>query len=367
MKNKNILIVALVIVFGLIVILGLSFALYSSFYNNKADVAKEDPSLSEELIIANWEDYFAEGIIEDFEEEYGVKVELETYDNEEDIFSEVQSDLSKYDLVVVTDVLAEEMQSLKLLSQLNFTYIPNYENIDEAFSLPDYATQGGYLVPYLWGTTGIVANTEFVDVSNSGWEMMWNHEYSGRVSMLNDKREVIGAALKLQGDSLNSQDPDELARAEQKLLEQKNLDVTYLGPLEATEKIAAGELWLSQVYSGDALDIIDSNPDLNLEYIIPVEGTAIWVDNMVIPRDAKHKYTAETFINYLLRPEVSARNASELWYANPNTKAEPLMDAAVLEDTNVYPPLEALEKSEYIQSVGDATSLYNKIWSLLQQ
>ncbi|MBU1167503.1 spermidine/putrescine ABC transporter substrate-binding protein [Patescibacteria group bacterium] len=321
-------------------------------------------TLATELNIANWEDYFAEGVIEDFEAEYGISVNLDTYNDEEVILSLVQSDLGKYDFIVVSGLFVDKMKKLKLLAEIDLENIPNYSNIGAGFQNPSYDPNNQSSIPYLWGTTGLLVNNDYTKENEIGWQDLWDKEYVNHVRLLNDQREAMGASLKSLGHSINSEDKKQITEAANKLKE-FNAKESFVDLDQGNDDVLTDKAWIAQTYSGDALELIDENPDRNLDYIIPEEGTVIWVDNMVIPRDAKNKYTAEIFINYLLRPEVSAKNASELWYANTNQAAEEYMDQEVLNDPKVYPPKKIIEKSEKFTPIGESQTIYNEVWEEL--
>ncbi len=319
--------------------------------------------LSEVLNVYNWEDYFGETTLEDFEREYGVKVNLETYEDEDMMISAVQSNPSRYDIIVVSDGTVADMKKMKLLSPIKMENIPNFRNIDERFKNPYYDPGNGYSVPYLWGTTGIAVNRKYVKEGNT-WGILWNPEYRGKMAMLIGRYDTIGSALLYLGYSASSANPDELEEARELLLEQKPLLKGYLETTDIRDQLISEELWAGLQYSGEANYAADENE--NVEYLIPKEGCIIWTDSLAIPRDAKHKYTAEIFINYILDAEVSAGIANYLWYANCNRAAEEFMDPEILESDAVYPLGEDLEKCEYFGEMSNATAIYNDIWAEIQ-
>lgn len=361
MKNKTILVIVVIMVITALI----GFVIFQTLIKTEETVEEEDV-LSDELNVYNWEDYFGKDVIKEFEKEYGVRVNLETYNDEDKMLSSVQSDLSKYDVAIASGTIVEEMVSLKLLAELDFENIPNYKYINDNFKNLPYDSENKYSVPYLWGTTGIVVNRGMVKDDINSWESLWDPKYKGKIAMLNNQREVIGSALKMLGYSINSQSVEEIYEVRDKLLEQKPLLEGYLGPTEIDEKMDSGEVVISQVYSGDVYNMAEKY-DLDVEYIIPSEGTVVWIDNMIVPREAKHKYTAEVFINYILRPEVSAENTNYNWYASPSDAAREFIDKEILEDKNIYPNEEVMEKLEKFSGVEEAYSEYNRIWAELQK
>lgn len=326
---------------------------------------KPDDAFSDELNIFNWENYFGPTTIEDFESEFGVQVNLFTFDDEEFMLSSLETNPESYDVVVASDMVVSDLIASKSLAELDFGNIPNFDNLYERFQNRLYDSGNVYSVPYLWGTTGVAVNTSVVGFNVSSWSVLWDSNLSGRICMLNNKAEVIGAALKYLGYPLNSMNASELGEAEVLLLEQKPLVSGYDGPIAIEEKLLSGEVVAAQYYSGDAYYVADL--DYNISYVIPDEGAALWIDNFVVPVDSPNKYTAEVFINYILRPEVSAAIVNYQWYACPNQLAESLIDAEILEDPGIYPSAEVLGRCEYFAELDALTnSEHNRIWSLLQ-
>jgi len=323
-----------------------------------------EEELSSVLNIYNWEDYFGETTLEDFEEEFGVKVNFEMYEDEEEMLSSVQSDPAKYDIVVASDEMVTEMVEMRLLAPINMANLPNFKNIGDEFKNPSYDPGNKHSVPYMTWSTGIAVNRKYVMEDVDSWGILWNPEYKGKISMLNNSSEVIGAALKYLGYPLNSTDPAQLEEARELLLGQKPLLRGYEDPITIRQDLISEELWAAHEYSGEAAFAADANEDV--EYIIPEEGAAYGVDTLAIPVDAQHKYTAEIFINFILRPDVSAEISNYLWYGNANEAAREFTDPEILESPSIYPPEEILNRCESFQDTGEAYKIYNQIWEELK-
>ncbi|MEK9153746.1 MAG: spermidine/putrescine ABC transporter substrate-binding protein [Patescibacteria group bacterium] len=360
--SKKIIIVAVVIV--VLVLVGIfGYWQLSQAPQKPAPLSQE---LSPVLNIYNWEDYIGTTTIADFEKEFGVKVNLESYPNEDAMISGVQSDPIKYDIVVGSDILVKEMNNMKLLAEIDLKNIPNLKNIGAEFQNPSYDPGNKHSIPYMWGTSGIVINHEFIEETEPSWAILWSPAYKGKITMLDNMQDVIGAALRYAGYSANSVDPAELEKARQLLLQQKPLLRGYENGYQIRDAILNGELWAAHSYSGDGSMLVSQNE--NIEYVIPKEGAFIWVDNLLIPVGSQHKYTAEVFINYVLRPDVSAKIANYLWYANTNEAARELTNPDILQDPAIYPSEEARKKLEFAGYFGgvEAVALYNQIWAELQ-
>lgn len=323
------------------------------------------PTLSTELNIFNWEEYFGETTLEDFEELFGVKINLYTFEEEDYMLSSLATNPGKYDVVITSGSTVETLIKTKALAKLNKNHIPNIKYLDPTYMNLSFDPGNVYSVPYLWGTTGIAVNTSAVTGNVTSWSILWDANYSGKIVLLNNKDEVIAAALKYLGYSINTRNLSHLKEAEQLLLQQKPLIQGYEDPLDIIEKLVSGEVVLAHCYSGDAYAAADENQ--NITYVIPEEGAPLWIDNLVIPVDSPHKYTAEVFINYILEPEVIGNITNSQWYANPNKAAEKYVNASILEDPGIYPPQSIIENCEFFEALDSATYYeYNRIWAELQ-
>jgi spermidine/putrescine transport system substrate-binding protein len=326
--------------------------------------SSEDSTIGGELHIYNWEDYFAPTTLDDFEAEFGVEVFLDTYDDEYAMASVVESDTSKYDVVLASGSLVAEMAERRLLAELDLGNIPNLANIDPEFLDQPWDPGNRHSVPYTWGSTGILYNTKYVDSPTESWSLLRDPSLAGRVALANDYAVVIGLTLKSLGYPLNSSDPDEIEEAVQVLRDQQPLLVGYLDYFEMEELILSEELWAAQVYNGDAAFLMEEYEDL--AFFIPFEGADYYVDTLAIPRDAKNKAAAEAFLNYILRPEVHAEIGNYTQYATPNQAAleQGLIDEELLASEASYPPRALLEAWEPFDA--EVLSLWNKAWADVQ-
>lgn len=323
-----------------------------------------EPQLATELNIYNWEEYLGETTLSDFEKEYGVHVNLYTFEDEEEAVAAIQSDPSAYDLVVVSDSRIRTLIRMHSLAPLDHRNFPNLANLYPRFSSLPWDPDLQYSVPYLWGTTGLAVNRKFIPEGVTGWGVLFDPRFKGHVAMLNNPWEVMGAALKYQGHSINTQDLEAINSAAELLRQQRSLIVGYMECTDIRDALISGDVWVALEYSGDAFQAVDRNP--NIEYIIPQEGSATWVDSFVIPVDSPHKSTAELFLNYVLRPEVSAAIVNDLWYATTNQAAESYIDEEILADPAIYPGPEVMEGVEFWEENLSIISTYNRIWAELQ-
>ncbi|MBM7685840.1 ABC transporter substrate-binding protein [Defluviitalea raffinosedens] len=312
------------------------------------------------LNVYNWGDYIDESVIEDFEKQYNIKVNYETFATNEDMYVKIKSGGTDYDVIFPSEYMIEKMINENLLQKLDFSNIPNYALIDDQFKNLDYDPNNEYSVPYMWGTVGILYNKTMVDDPVDSWDILWNEKYAGQIFMLDSQRESIGVALQKLGYSLNTRDVNELQQAKQALIEQKPLVLAYVGD-EVKDKMIGGEAALAVVWSGDAIYCKRENPDL--EYVIPKEGSNYWFDAMAIPVTSKHKKEAEMFINYLCETEVALKNTDYIGYSTPHAKAKEMLSEELKNDRAAYPLPEDIARCEVYKDLGDFVTEFDKVWT----
>jgi spermidine/putrescine transport system substrate-binding protein len=313
------------------------------------------------LHVFNWDNYLSPQVLKDFEKEFGARVIEDKFASNEDMLAKLQAGAG-YDVVVPSDYAVRIMVRQGLLAKLDHQQLPNLKHLAPRFRNPSYDAALEYAVPYLWGTTGIGYSKKGTAMGGAprGWDDLFNParlaRHKGRVSMLNDMREAIGAALIYKGYSPNSTDPNELAAAKRVLLAQKPLLAKYDSE-SYEDSLVAGETVLAHGWSGEIFTAQKDNDDI--AFVVPTEGSFLFVDNMVIPKAAKHKRLAAQFIDYLLRPEVAARNAGDLGFPTPNAAAKAMLDPKVRGANYELP---ANVRLHAIEDIGAAGALYEKIW-----
>jgi len=321
-------------------------------------------TLDRELYLFNWDRYIDPQILKDFEKEFGVRVIEDHYASNEDLLAKLQAGGAGYDVAVPSDYMVRIMVRQGLLAKLDHANLPNLRNLGSRFRAPPYDPQLQFSVPYLWGTSGIGYLAKRVQPAPSSWADLFDPArlklYKGRVSMLNDMREAIGAALIYKGFSPNSRDPAQLAAARDVLLRQKPLLAKYDSE-NYEDSLVAGETVLAHGWSGEIFTAQKDNPDI--QFALPREGTFLFVDNLVIPVRSKRKHTAEVFINYLLRPQVAARNSMTLRYPTPNEAARRLIDPKLPGASYALPKDIKLYS---IEDLGDAGRRYERVWTELK-
>lgn len=319
-----------------------------------------DTQMTNQLNFYNWSYYIAEETIPEFEEEFNVRVRYDNFSSNSEVLAKMQAGGSGYDVIVPSDYMVEIMIQLDMLQPINFENIPNYENLDARFKNLPFDPNSRYSIPYQWGTTGIGINTRFVKEEIKSWNVFWDEKYKGRMSILDDMRSGLVPALKILGYSVNTENESELEQARDLMIKQKEFVRTYSSETYM-DLLKSGDIWIAMGWSGDIFQVTKENPDV--VFIIPEEGSYVWIDNLVIPKGAPNKFTAETFINYLLRPSVSAGISNYTGYSSPNSAAFPFIDEDLLNDQSMYPPDEVMERLEYMKDVGTSTRIYNRVWN----
>lgn len=324
---------------------------------------KDAVSGNGQVIVYNWGEYIDPDVIDLFEEETGIDVVYEEYETNEIMYPKIQSGAIAYDVVCPSDYMIQRMIDNDLLAEINYDNIPNLKYIDDIYMKMSqgFDPENKYSVPYLWGTVGILYNKSMVDEPVDSWGILWDEKYKDSILMQDSVRDAFAVALKYLGYSLNSTDLDELQAAKNLLIEQKPLVQAYVID-QVRDKMIGNEAALGVIYSGEALYCQEENPDL--EYAIPKEGTNLWIDSWVIPKNAKNKENAEAFINFLCKPEIAKMNFEYITYSIPNTAGRELIeDPAMRNSTVAFPDVSQLTNCETFNFLGDENeALYNELW-----
>ena len=300
------------------------------------------------LNVYNWGQYIADGsdgsmeIIKAFEEKYpNIKVNYSTYDSNEIMYSKLSNGGITVDVIIPSDYMIARLIQEDMLLPLNFDNIPNYQYIDESFRNTAYDPENKYSVPYTWGTVGILYNTKYVDEADvTGWELLWNEKYAGKVLMFGNSRDAFGVAQYLLGYDVNTTDKAELQAAAAKLKEQKPVLQQYVMD-EIFATMQNEEAWIAPYYAGDCLTMMDANEDLAF-YLPEDQGFNLFIDAMCIPTCCQEKEAAELFINFLCDPEIAGANMDWICYSTPLSAAKDYMDPETVSSPVSYPSDEIL-------------------------
>ena len=316
---------------------------------------------SEEINFFNYGENIDEETVKEFEKQYGIKVNIETFDDMENMYQKVKNEGVKYDVILVSDALMPRMIKENLIQELNKDNIPNISQMDEEYLNLEIDPGNKYSVPYMFGTVGLIYNKDVVKENVDSWDILWNEKYKDKVFMFDTYRDTIGVALKKLGYSLNSTDPKQIEEAKELLIQQrKTVDPIY-GVDNGTTMIPAGESDINMIWSGEGLNLQEENP--NLVYIVPKEGANFWIDSLCIPSNAKNVEGAEKFINFVSDKESALRIADEIGYTTPNKEARLEQPESVRNNPNAYMPKEIMDRCEiYIDFPKNIKRMYDDAW-----
>ena len=327
--------------------------------------AKENDVMNgEKLVVYNWGEYIDPEVLTMFEEETGIDIVYEEFETNEILYPKISSGAIAYDVICPSDYMIQRMIENDLLSEINFDNIPNLKNIGKQYleRSRQFDPENKYSVPYCWGTVGILYNKMMVDELVDSWSILWDPKYKDNILMQDSVRDAFGVTLKYLGYSLNSIDLDELTEAKNLLIEQKPLVQAYVID-QVRDKMIGNEAALGVIYSGEAIYTQKENP--NLEYVIPKEGSNIWIDSWVIPKNTEHKENAEKFINFLCRTDIALMNFEYITYSTPNEAARELIEDESIRNSEIaFPDLSKYDNLETFQYLGtEADQVYGDLWN----
>lgn len=316
------------------------------------------------VYVYNWGEYIDPETLDMFEKETGIQVIYDEFDTNETMYPKVEAGASNYDVVCPSDYMIQKMIDNDLLQELNWDNIPNAKsNIGAQYYEQSEAFDPGnrYAVPYCWGTVGILYNKTMVDEPVTSWSILWDEKYADSILMQDSVRDLFMVGLKSLGYSMNSTDEKELNEAKDLLIQQKPLVQAYVID-QVRDKMIGNEAALGVIYSGEAIFTQRENPDL--EYVIPKEGTNVWIDSWVIPKNAENVENAEKFIDFMCRGDIALLNFDYITYSTPNTAAQALIEDDDIRNSKIaFPDLSQYDGLETFSYLGDdADALYNDLW-----
>ena len=323
-----------------------------------------DTTKPDQLLLFNWSDYMPASVKKSFEKEYGIEVVETYYDGNEALLAKLQAGTRGYDVIVPDNITIHIMLMEKLIQPLHIDLIPNFANVMPKLQKPDSdpETDGNkYSVPYQWGTTGIGHRKDIVRDTIDSWTNLWNPDYKGDITMLNDYRETLGVGLFLGGYSLNSTSQKELDFATQKLIEQKPLVSAY--DSVNTRRLLQTGVPLCHGWNGYVLQAYDTLGPEKLEYVLPKEAFGVWCDNMAIPTTAPSPYAGHLFMNYLFDPKVAGTVVDYTWFSSPIPAAEQYSQKIIWD---FVPSEETLKRGEFFEDVGQFSTSYNEAWAKIK-
>lgn len=317
-----------------------------------------------EVYVYNWGEYIDPDTIEMFEEETGIKVIYDEFETNEMMYPKVEAGAVSYDVICPSDYMIKKMIDNDMLEPLNWDNLPNAkENIGaQYYTMSEEFDPGNlYSVPYCWGTVGILYNKSMVDEPITTWAQLWDEKYANNILMQNSVRDAFMVGEKLLGYSMNTVDEKELKEAQQVLIDQKPLVQAYVVD-QVRDKMIGNEAAIGVIYSGEAIYTQRENPDL--VYVIPEEGTNVWIDSWVLTKDCPNKENAEKFIDFMCRPEIALMNFDFITYSTPNDAARELIEDEDIRNSEIaFPDLSKYNNLEtYIYLGEEGDELYNNLW-----
>lgn len=309
--------------------------------------------------VYNWGEYISDGsdggvnVNEEFEKLTGIKVNYTNFATNEELYAKLKSGGTDYDVIIPSDYMAGRMIEEDMLEKIDFANVPNFEYTNEQFRNLEYDPTNEYTVPYTWGIVGLIYNTTMVDKTIDSWDALWDEDYKNNVLMFSNSRDAFAISLARLGYSLNTTDESELEQAAEELKKQKSLGTVYVMD-EIFDKMEGGEAAIAPYYAGDAITMIEENPDL--AFAVPKEGTNRFVDVMCIPKGSKNKQAAEMYINFMCDPEIAKDNCEFIGYSTTNTAAYELLDDEMKNSEIAYPSDEVLENTEVFLNLNEETN-----------
>lgn len=319
------------------------------------------------LNVYNWGEYISDGaddstdVVAEFEALTGISVHYTTFASNEEMYAKIKSGGAQYDILIPSDYMIARMINEGMLQKLDFANIPNFSLVDDVYKSLEYDAGDEYSVPYMWGLTGLIYNTAELEDAPTSWDALWDERFMNNILMFSNSRDAFAISMKRLGYSFNDTDPAHIAEAAEELKKQKLLVQAYVMD-EIFNKMEGGEAIVAPYYAGDAITMMDENPDLG--FVFPEEGSNYFVDAMVVPTGSKNKEAAELFINFMCEPEISAANADYIGYSTPIPDARDMLELDEEIAAIAYPSDEIIEKTEVFAALPeDTNALLDRYWT----
>lgn len=309
----------------------------------------------------NWSKYIGPDTLPSFTRETGIAVNYEEFADEEEMFAKLRSGARGYDLLIGTDYMISRLKGSNLIDPYPPGVLMSLGNLEAKFRAPPYDPELAFSVPYLWGTTGIGYNKAKLPKVPSSWLDLWDPRHQGKLSMLDNARDCVSVALLLKGFPETETSPEAFRQVKELLISQSPLIKQY-SSTTYMDGLVAGELYLAMAWSGDVLQVARENPDI--DYVIPKEGSYLWVDNLCLARGSGHREEALRLVDFLLRGDVAAGIANTVRYASPNAAAKAHLDKDLLKDPRVFPDAATASRLRFHAVLdAEASQLWNETWS----
>ena len=319
------------------------------------------------ITVLNYGKYIDESVLDSFEQETGITVKYEEYEDPEEMYTKYKAGAIDYDVICTSDYIIEKLIGEGEVKKIDYSSMPNYDNVDQEIidMSASFDPTHEYTVPYFYGTLGILYNKKMVDPADlTSWDCLWNGKFKDNMIMINSVRDAFAPALKTLGYSLNETDPDKLDQAYD-ILNKQSSDVLAYYVDETCDEMVAENAAIAVCYSGEAASAMDENE--NLGYIVPEEGSNLWIDSWFIPKTCQNKEGAEAFLNYICGDEPAMLDFEYVYYASPIKSVIEGQDEDFKENEAVNPPAELLSRCEVYRAFTDEeATLYNTLWQRLK-
>ena len=338
-----------------LVIVSIQYAVSNIFFTDNSD---------NEIYVYNWGEYIDPETVEMFEEETGIKVHYEEFETNEEMYTIVASGARNYDVICPSDYMVQKMLQNNLLAELDYNSIPNISNIGSQYmeSAEGFDPGNKYCVPYCWGTVGIMYNKKKVTDPVDSWSALFDSKYKNQILMQNSVRDAFCVGLSYLGYDINTLNENEIAQATDLLISQKPLVQAYVVD-QVRDKMIKNAAAIGVIYSGEAIYMQRENPDL--EYVVPKEGSNVWIDGWVIPANCKNKEGAEAWIDFMCRPDIALMNFDYITYSTPNVAARELIEDEDIRNSEIaFPDESVLKRCEVYTYLGvEGDNLYDEYWT----
>jgi spermidine/putrescine transport system substrate-binding protein len=323
-------------------------------------------ALTSPIVLYNWEEYMPQPVLDAFADEYGIEVVVQTYASQEEAVAAIRAGAVAYDVAVIANDMLPALIAEGRLAEIDHTAVPNFANISPNFRDLIFDPGNVYSIPYLWGTTGLLVRTDLTAAPVTRWADLWDERYAGKVAARLLPTELLTVALRALGYSDHSEKPDEVEAALQRLVALKpGLRFVDVESGNALAPLLAGDVVLMVGWNGDAITARQTDPAV--AYVLPEEGAIAWVDNFVIAADSPNRRAAELFIDFVLRPEISAQIVEAYYYPSANEAAQQFVDPALAADPLLFPASEDTARLTFYLSLSEAgNELYNATWQRFQ-
>ena len=323
---------------------------------------------SKTVTVMLYSEYITPEVLKDFQKKTGYKVKLELYEAQEEMLAKLMTaGTSKYDVIIASDVVIQQMIHLDLIAPLNLSLIPNRVNVAQQFRNQKYDPTNAYSLPYLWGTTGILFRGEKVHPDSVSYSMLYDEKITkGSFSLLSESRSMLSMALQATGNSANSTKQSEINKAVEYILQIKR-DLHFAGfenSVEGKTKVLSRMNGAAIVFNGEAQAAI--NEDSTLQFVIPKEGSFMWVDAMLLSSKASNVAGAYAFMNYILDAEVGAKLAKSLNFATPNKASLEVIDDSFKNNRVINPNKQEINRMVFLTDLGEIERLYDEAWMIIK-